>query len=324
MHRCSFQAVVSFTLLVLALIAGPATAAEKLRIGKAVPFAWTFSVLEVGIEAGHFARQGLELEVTGFGGDAKLQQALAANGVDLGLGSGPGMAFATKGAPVKGVAAMAGLPRSIGIVVAYGSPHKSIADLKGRKVGVTTVGSLTEWLAKRMAVLQGWGPNGVTIVTVGAMETTRAVLKTGEIDAVMLAIEAAYPFEDVKEMRVLGTTAGFIDAFITHVIFARNDLIAKKPQLVRAFLQGWFATIADIRFDKDKAVTITARALNAAPSVIARTYDEEISMFSAVGTFEPKALAVLKQSFVEMGLLKEIPDDKAMFTTEFVPVRAGN
>jgi hypothetical protein len=32
---------------------------------------------------------------------------------------------------------------------------------------------------------------------------------------------------------------------------------------------------------------------------------------------------VLKQSFIEMGLLKEIPDDKAMLTTQFLPVKAG-
>jgi len=35
----------------------------------------------------------------------------------------------------------------------------------------------------------------------------------------------------------------------------------------------------------------------------------------------PKGVEVLKQSFIEMGLLKEIPDDKVMFTTAFVPVK---
>jgi hypothetical protein len=34
-------------------------------------------------------------------------------------------------------------------------------------------------------------------------------------------------------------------------------------------------------------------------------------------------VTVLKQSFLEMGLLKEMPDDKAMFTTQFLPVKAG-
>jgi hypothetical protein len=31
----------------------------------------------------------------------------------------------------------------------------------------------------------------------------------------------------------------------------------------------------------------------------------------------------LEQSFIEMGLLKEIPDDKVMVTARFVPVKAG-
>jgi hypothetical protein len=31
---------------------------------------------------------------------------------------------------------------------------------------------------------------------------------------------------------------------------------------------------------------------------------------------------VLKKSFIEMGLLKEVPDDKALFTTQFLPVKA--
>ena len=46
-----------------------------------------------------------------------------------------------------------------------------------------------------------------------------------------------------------------------------------------------------------------------------------MSNFSSDGTFDPKALAILKQSFVEMGLLKEIPQDNVMFTTQFVPVK---
>src|SRR5262249_32597549 len=81
------------------------------RPGSAVR--WTFTPVDVGIETGQFAKQGLIVEPSAFGGDAKLQQALTADGVDIGIGSGPGMAFMAKGAPVKAVAAMAGIPRNI-------------------------------------------------------------------------------------------------------------------------------------------------------------------------------------------------------------------
>src|SRR5262245_49392844 len=108
-----------FRLALICLVAclvTPAAAAEKLRVGKAVPFAWTFTPFEVGIKTGIFEKQGLELEVSAFGGDARLQQALTADSVDIGIGSGPGMAFMAKGVPAKTVAAMAGTPRNMAVM----------------------------------------------------------------------------------------------------------------------------------------------------------------------------------------------------------------
>ena len=122
---------------------------------------------------------------------------------------------------------------------------------------------------------------------------------------------------------MITTATPFVDHFITHVIFVREEVIEKRPQAVRGFLQGWFNTIAFMKADKAKTVEITAKVLDLSPAVIGRAYDEEIGIFSDDGVFDPKAVAELKQSFIEMGLLKEIPEDKVMFTTQFVPVKAG-
>ena len=65
----------------------------------------------------------------------------------------------------------------------------------------------------------------------------------------------------------------------------------------------------------------TSKVINVPPSVAARAYDEQIGTFSTDGVFDPKAVATLKQSFIEMGLLKEPPADDVMFTTKFVPVK---
>jgi hypothetical protein len=61
--------------------------------------------------------------------------------------------------------------------------------------------------------------------------------------------------------------------------------------------------------------------INVPPSVAARAYDEQIGTFSTDGTFDPQAVAALKDSFLDMGLLKEKPADNVMFTTQFVPVK---
>ena len=83
------------------------SAAELIRVGNAGRESFSFTPANIGKEVGIFAKHGLDLDIAGFGGDAKLQQAMAANAVDIGLGSGPGLAFIAKGSPVKGIAAMA-------------------------------------------------------------------------------------------------------------------------------------------------------------------------------------------------------------------------
>jgi ABC-type nitrate/sulfonate/bicarbonate transport system substrate-binding protein len=307
----------------LMMLVAPAGAAEKLRVGKAVPFAWTFTPLDVGIATGQFAGQGLEIEASAFGGDAKLQQALTADGLDIGIGSGPGMAFMAKGVPAKAVAAMAGIPTNMAVMVGANSAIRTVDDLKGKRIGVTTVGSLTDWIGKRIGVVKGWGPAGIAIVAIGGMEPARAAMKTNQIDGYISSLESGYALEEAGEWRVITAATPFVDHFITHVIFARDEMIASRPQAVHAFLRGWFRTIAFMKANKAQTVAITAKVLDLTPAVIGRAYDEEIGIFSDDGVFDPQAVAVLKQSFIEMGLLKEIPPDKVMFTTKFVPVKAG-
>jgi NitT/TauT family transport system substrate-binding protein len=304
-----------------ALISSAVLAADKVRVGKAVPFAWTFTPIDVGIGVGIFANHGLELTVTGFAGDARLQQGLVSDSIDFGLGSGPGMGFLAKGSPAKAVAAMAGAPMNICLVVPYHSPIKTLDDLKGKKVGITTVGSLTDWLLKRVVADKKWAPGDVTAVTVGGLDSTKAALKTGQIDAVVIALELGYALEQAREWRVLSPLAPFAPDFHTHVIFARDDLIANKPDRVERFLRAWFETIAFMRANKARSVEITAKVLNLEPTVIGRVYDEQIKIFTSDGRFDAKALVVLRQSLVEMGILQQVPHDAVMYTTRFVPVR---
>src|SRR5207245_5193678 len=103
----------AFSIILVALRMAPASAAEKLRVGKAVAFAWTFTPLDVGIQTGIFAKHGLEIEASAFSGDARLQQGLASDSIDVGIGSGPGMAFMVNGEQAKAVGDLAGIIRNM-------------------------------------------------------------------------------------------------------------------------------------------------------------------------------------------------------------------
>jgi len=106
-------------------------------------------------------------------------------------------------------------------------------------------------------------------------------------------------------------------------IDSRRAFAAANPEALRAFLAGWFDTIAYMKTHKAESVAISAKVLNLSEAVIGRVYDEQIGAFNTDGTFDPKAVAVLKKSYIEMGLLKDTPDDKEMFTTQFVPVKVS-
>ncbi len=295
----------------------PAHGLEKLRVGKSVSEAFTFTPVEIGIRTGIFAKNGLDVESIAFTGDARMQTAAAAGSLDILIGSGPAMAFIVKGAPIKGVAAMAGPPLLMAIVARPDGP-KSAAELKGKKVGVSTAGSLTYWLVSTTSNRQGWGPNGIQIQPMGAMQGQIAALKRGDIDAVTTDIGNALNLEERGEARIIVRFNELTD-FHLHVIFATNQIIADKPQLVGAFLKGWFETIAYMRKNKADTVKIAAEVTSKSAAITARTYDECMSTFSDTGKFEPKALATLAKSYVELKLLPAEPDMSQLYTEAFLP-----
>jgi len=300
-----------------AALAAPADAAETLRVGKAVPEAFSFVPLDIGMKQGIFARNGIEVESVAFAGDAKMQQAMAADSLDIALGSGPAMAFIVKGSPIKGVAAMAGPPLLLAIVVRPDGP-KSVADLKGKKVSVSTAGSLTYWLVSETARRHGWGPDGISIAPMGALPGQIAALKRGDIDGVIMDIGNAFDLEKKGEGRILVRFTDIKD-FHIHVIFATDKLIAAKPDAIRGFLKGWFETIAFMRTHKAETVAIAAEVTNKDAEITNRVYDELMPMFSDDGRFHPDALAVLSKSYVELKTLPEEPDMKKLFTEAMLP-----
>lgn len=296
-------------------------AADKLKVGKSVPFAWMFQVLDVGTDVGIFAKHNIELEVSSFAGDARMQQALTAGSIEIGLGGGPGIGFMAKGVPAKAIAAFANQPKSIAVVLPFDSPVKSMSEMKGKKFAVTTAGSLTDWLARRAAVAQGWKADDITIVALGGLETFLAGLKTKQVDALMLPTEVTFSLEAKKEARALETMDKYAPKFHTHLLFARDDLIAGKPELVNRFLKAFFETIAFIKTNKAKTVEVTARSLKLPVADMERTWEGQIEMFNVDGSFDPAAMAVLRSSLVEMGIVETAPKDEEVLTTKFLPVK---
>ena len=305
--------------LSLALGASSAAAVEKLRVGRAVPQAFSFVPVDVGMKYGIFKKHGLEIESTAFAGDAKMQQAMAADSIDIALGSGPAMAFIAKGAPVQAVAAFAGRPLLLVLAVRSDGSINKVADLKGRRVSVSTVGSLTYWLVDELNRQNGWAPGTIIPTPMGAMKGQIAALKTKEVDGMVTELSTAYTLEKAGEAKIIYSFGDLVKDFHIHVVFATNKLIAERPQAIRAFLAAWFETIAFMRKNKAATVAIAKTVMEADEDVAGRVYDALMPMFSDTGRFDPKALAVLRKSYVELKILDAEPDMSTLYTEAFLP-----
>ena len=115
---------------------------------------------------------------------------------------------------------------------------KGVDDLKGKKLGVTTVGSLTDWIGKRINALKGWGAEGITTVPIGGMPPARAAIKTGQIDGYIGALETGYALEEAKEWRVITTATPFVDDFITYPDNARPGVARQGESPKQGLLQN--------------------------------------------------------------------------------------
>jgi len=312
-------AALMLALLVPASFAAPASAAETLRVGKAVPEAFSFVPLDIGIRKGFFAKYGIEIEISAFAGDARMQQAMASDSLDIALGSGPAMAFIVKGSPIKGIAALGNAPLLLTLVVRPDDSVKTVGDLKGRRVSVSTVGSLTYWLVSETSRQQGWGPDGIAITPMGATQPQIAALKRRDTDGMVTDMSTALTLEKNHEARILTRFGHLVKDFHIHVIFARDKLIAQKPEALRGFLKGWFETIAFMRANKAETVKIAMDVLGKDAEITMRTYDELMPMFSNDGRFSAAALDVLAKSYVELKVLPEVPDAAKLYTEAFLP-----
>lgn len=322
-HRLEARVIIGglAATLFMAIMSAWAVAADKVRIGKANGNGWTFVPADIGAAEGIFAKYGIELEISNLAGDAKIQQALIADAIDIGLGSGPAMAFVAKGAPVVTVAAYASEPRQIAIIVLPDSNIRTIADVRGKMLGISTVGSLTEWLAAQMSVQEGWGPGAVKTLPLGDNDANLAALRTHQIDGMLAATEYGYVLEERNAGRNLMSMEKYAPHFHAHVIFARQALVNQNPDLVERFLKGFFASIAFMKANRAKTTELASKFLHESTAIADKTYEHEIGMLEDDGRFDPQAIAVLKDSFVAMGILAEKPRDEQLFTTRFVPVK---
>jgi len=320
LHYGSRAAIAAIALAFAVAASLPAFADETLTVGKASPTSDALIPVNVGDQLGIFKKHGLDLKITEFGGGSKMAQAMAAGAIDIGDGAGTEMAFIAKGAPMIAVCESTAPAPFLGVGVPWDSPIKTLAELKGKVIGVSSNGSFSDWSGHELARAQGWGPNGVTTVAIGGGPVpSLAALRTHQVDAVIGNTAQFLAFEETKDGRLLAPVSSYEGNVASGAIFASNQLIAKNPDAIRAFLAAWMETIDYMKAHKAETVKIESALNHFSESVMSREYDLTIGMFTKDCRFDAESLATLKRSFSEMRLVEGELDMAKLYTDAYLP-----
>jgi len=142
--------------------------------------------LTIAETQGFFKAEGLELSIVDFAGGSQALRAVVGGSADVVSGAFEHTVnMQAKGQRLRAFALEGRAPQIVlGINPRALPDFKSVADLKGRKIGVTAPGSSTNVMVNFILAKAGLKPSDVSIIGVGAAQGAVAAIRSGQIDAI--------------------------------------------------------------------------------------------------------------------------------------------
>ena len=211
----------------------------------------------VAQERGFYKREGLELELIFVRGATTAVQALIANQIHFIFSIGPQMPAVWEGNDIMLLAQQVGRPTFSMVVT---PDIQKIADLKGKKIGVTFGGS-TAAGTKALLELNKINPDkDVEYIGLPGNEPKIAAMKQGIISAALLAPPADYLAMKAGLKRLVSLADVFKDTAFTGLA-ANKKTIIENPQMVRRMVRAIVRSVLHTRDNPEDAMQVLTKRL---------------------------------------------------------------
>lgn len=199
--------------------------------------------LTVAEQLGYFKDEGLQVEISDFAGGAKALQAMVGGSADVVSGAYEHtINMQAKNQPIVAFVLQGRAPQ---IVLAANNKtmpnYKSIADLKGKKIGVTAPGSSTSIMASFVLAKAGLKPTDVSFIGVGAAAGALSAIRSGQIDAIANLDPVIAMLEQKNEIKTIADTRTLKDTndvfggpMPAATLYAPEAFIKKYPNTTQA------------------------------------------------------------------------------------------
>jgi len=284
--------VALFTLLILH---DSAHAIDKVRIGFPDMAAQFIPVL-LGQKRGFFQEEGLQAEFIRINPTPAVA-ALVSGELDYYAVIGTGVAAAIRGVPVKAVAAyVPGTP----IALIARPEFKSVQELKGKSIGLLSLGTALEAVARLIFKHFGIDPDrDVKFLVTGTIEGRFASMKQG-----LTAATLGSPPIDFQ-----GKKLGFVVLARAHELFsypisglvASVKKITERPDEIKRVIKAGIKANRYISHNRDGTLAVMTAWLKINQEMAAATYDSLSQAFNDDGSLPEKGLRLVIEEAKRVG-----------------------
>jgi NitT/TauT family transport system substrate-binding protein len=256
--------------ILFVLLCSAAEAQELRKIYVAIPAVTpAVSTFAIAKDKGYYREEGLDVELVQMP-SAIGTQALIAGNVKFSTLGGASMPPVLRGAPLKFLFSTFYRP----MFWLYSKPEiRSVAELKGKKIGVSSLGSGPDSIVRDILKKHGLdGGRDAVILPVGSGTARFYALQAGSVDAAMLSIPANFLAQDAGFRELVSMVEQDL-VELQGSILAPISVLESEPALAEKFVRASVKGFLTFRDNRATTIPIVAKFLRLKEDMVARIYD---------------------------------------------------
>ena len=275
----------------------------------------------VAMEKGWFKEEGVDITgvLTSTGGGTSVRNTLA-GGLPYGEVALPAaMEAVLAGQEIVFVNAGAMSIADILWVGKAGSTLNGVESLKGKKVGYTRPGSVTDMVIRMVLSQAGMKSSDAELIAAGGLGANLTAVLQGALDAALIA-EPLWSHNKAK-LHPVFWVKDVIDPNITQTVGIVTPEFAKEsPDKIRAIIRGRMRGVQFVRENTDEAADITAKYYNMDAALFREAFKNYVAMgYWGDGRFDYAGMDRMADGMALVGKLKGKFDWDKVVTEEFLP-----
>jgi NitT/TauT family transport system substrate-binding protein len=327
LSRTTWHELAKLPALVLAstvLLTHPATALEKVTFLLAAPPTLpAFAPLVIAKHLGYFSKAGYEVDFQTARGGIDIAKQVGAGNAPFGLSLADApIVVRGNGVPIKDVATLGG--GALGVLVARGDRGiNKIEDFRGKKISVMSFQEANYYAAVSALAAHGMSKQDTEIEAVGPAGVINLVI-AGTVDACICTPDWQINVEDAVGKIVAFPLKNFVPTTAQGIV-ASDDMIAKRPDFVRAIVQASLHGMKDIMDNPEQAAKTFAAAVPSyagKEAMVARMLKNYVELTfkgqKVLGETDPATLAGLQKLYLEQGVIRTAVPIDSLYTNQFV------